>query len=142
MNKDLIISKYKELVYAYKISDWVKIKQLEYEISLLQEQEEKEPTVTIPKWQMVHIEDTLRMANNIHHSQRKETCFDRCVCKAWKWACDALGKEYSFDTIPLDQSGIREELIKFTKWFNENMENSITDGTNEMVVNNYLKSNQ
>jgi len=60
---------------------------------------EQENSVNIPKWQMIAIEDVLRQANNIHHSQKKETCFDRCICKAWKWACDALGKEYSFESI-------------------------------------------
>lgn len=61
--------------------------------------EPKEEDVIIPRWQMVAIEDVLRQANNIHHSQKKETCFDRCICKAWKWACDALGKEYSFEPV-------------------------------------------
>lgn len=55
----------------------------------------KQPEITdevviIPKWQMANIEDTLRMANNIHHSGNKETCFDRCVCKAWGFARKAL----------------------------------------------------
>ena len=59
---------------------------------------EKEETITIPKWKMTAIEDVLRQANNIHHSQKKETCFDRCICKAWKFACDALNKEYSFES--------------------------------------------
>lgn len=62
-------------------------------------EQEIESIVTIPKWQMVAIEDVLRQTNNIHHSQKKETCFDRCVCKAWKWTCDALGKEYSFEPV-------------------------------------------
>ena len=49
-----------------------------------------EKMIQIPEWQLKEIEDTLRLANNIHHSQRKETCFDRCVCKAWDFAKRAL----------------------------------------------------
>ena len=51
-----------------------------------------EKMIQIPEWQLKEIEDTLRLANNIHHSQRKETCFDRCVCKAWDFAKGALAK--------------------------------------------------
>ena len=47
-------------------------------------------TISIPRWQMEKIEDTLRLASNIHHSSLKETCFDRCVCKAWGWAKESL----------------------------------------------------
>lgn len=50
-----------------------------------------EEMITIPKWQMVKIEDTLRICSNIHHSFNKETCFDRMVCKAWNWSKSALG---------------------------------------------------
>jgi len=49
-----------------------------------------EKMIQIPEWQMKEIEDTLRLANNIHHSQKRETCFDRCVCKAWDFAKKAL----------------------------------------------------
>ena len=166
MNDKLIISKYKELVEKLTealdfLADNNLIKErkdnndtdnaplidcvnksakLRKELSLLQEQEEKEPVVTIPKWQMVAIEDVLRQASNIHHSQKKETCFDRCVCKAWKWTRDSLDKEYSFDTIPLDQSGIREELIRFALMINCNLptEFLILDAD----IDEYLKSNQ
>ena len=51
----------------------------------------EEEFVKIPKWQFENIEDVLRMANNIHHSHLKETCFDRCIWKSWGWARKALG---------------------------------------------------
>jgi hypothetical protein len=49
--------------------------------------------IVIPKWQMVHIEDTLRITSNTLHSASKETCLDRCVCKAWGFAKKALNIE-------------------------------------------------
>ena len=49
-----------------------------------------EKMIQIPEWQMKEIEDTLRMANNIHNSQKRETCFDRCVCKSWEFSKQAL----------------------------------------------------
>lgn len=49
-----------------------------------------EKMIQIPEWQMKEIENTLRLANNVHDSYKKETCFDRCVCEAWKYAKDAL----------------------------------------------------
>ena len=48
--------------------------------------------VSIPKYMLEEIEDTLRLAHNIHHSSKKETCFDRCVCRSWEYAKTALEK--------------------------------------------------
>lgn len=46
--------------------------------------------IKIPRWKMKRIEDTLRLAHKIHKSSSKETCFDRCVCKAWDFAKESL----------------------------------------------------
>jgi hypothetical protein len=77
--------------------------------------ERKEETITIPKWQFEKIEDVLRQTNNIHHSQNKETCFDRSVCKAWQWACEALGKEYGFEPVSEPESISAEEIYKWLR---------------------------
>lgn len=52
----------------------------------------KEIKIDIPLWQLQKIEDVLRQTSNIHHSQNKETCFDHCICKAWRWVRIALNK--------------------------------------------------
>ena len=64
------------------------VRKIQYWLELIPEPEEEE--ITIPRWQMKHIEDTLRLANNIHHSQNKVTCFDRQICKAWNWVKESL----------------------------------------------------
>lgn len=46
---------------------------------------QNEKMVSIPLWQLKEIEDTLRLASNMYESQKKETCFDRMVCKTWEW---------------------------------------------------------
>jgi hypothetical protein len=53
---------------------------------------EESKQIGVDAWKLKEIENTLRMASNIHNSSRKETCFDRCVCGAWKYAKEALGK--------------------------------------------------
>jgi hypothetical protein len=40
----------------------------------------------------------------------------------------------------LPEEELRKELVKFAKWFSENMENSITDGTFKTIVKEYLKN--
>lgn len=50
-----------------------------------------EEMIQIPKWQLEKIENTLRMASNALHSQHKETCLDRNICKSWDWVKVALG---------------------------------------------------
>lgn len=49
-----------------------------------------EKMIEMPEWHLKEIENTLRIANNIHHSHKKETCFDRCVCEAWEYAKQAI----------------------------------------------------
>ena len=65
-----------------------------------------EKIIQIPEWKMKQIEDTLRLANNIHHSQSKETCFDRQVCKAWDYAKEALS----------NNNNPKKQLVDYTNW--------------------------
>ena len=51
-----------------------------------------EEIIQIPKWQLKEIEDTLRMTSMVNKCQKREACFDRCVCKAWDFAKKALEK--------------------------------------------------
>lgn len=77
-----------------------------------------EKMIQISEWQLKKIEDTLRIANNIHNSQRKETCFDRCVCKAWDFAKGALAKADDENGKKLSTSSaiaIREHMLKLKK---------------------------
>lgn len=57
-----------------------------------------EKMILIPEWHLKEIENTLRIANNIHHSLNQETCFDRCVCKSWDYARQALNNKEDTET--------------------------------------------
>jgi rubrerythrin len=54
-----------------------------------------EDMIQIPKWQFKHIQDVLRMANNIHHAHEQKTCFERQLTKAYNWANNALADSKS-----------------------------------------------
>ena len=51
---------------------------------------EEEKTIAIPIWQLKEIENTLRIASNIHKSPKRETCFDRDVMASWNIVVNAL----------------------------------------------------
>ena len=38
--------------------------------------------IKVPRFVLENIEDTLRLANNLHKSYKKETCFDRNVIQS------------------------------------------------------------
>lgn len=46
--------------------------------------------IEIYEFQLEVIQEALRIASSIHSSQSKETCFDRQVCQAKKYAENAL----------------------------------------------------
>lgn len=46
--------------------------------------------VTIYKYQLKEIQDALRLTSNIHNCSKKETCHDRVVTRAKKYAENAL----------------------------------------------------
>jgi hypothetical protein len=50
--------------------------------------------VTIYRYQLDAIQDALRLASNIHDSQRGETCFDRCIRQSKQFAENAQAGEY------------------------------------------------
>lgn len=50
--------------------------------------------INVPKFVLERIENTLRLANNIHESYKKETCFDRNVIESLNFVRKLLsGKE-------------------------------------------------
>ncbi len=49
--------------------------------------------ITIYKFQLETILEALRLTSNIHESQNGETCFDRQVRQAYKYAQNALAGE-------------------------------------------------
>ena len=46
--------------------------------------------VEIYEFQLKEIMEALRMTSNIHQSQKKETCHDRTVTRAYNYAKNAL----------------------------------------------------
>jgi len=49
-----------------------------------------EKTVQIPEWQLKEIENTFRIIKNMFHSENKETCLDRDICKQHEWIKSVL----------------------------------------------------
>lgn len=57
-----------------------------------------EKMIQIPEWQFKHIENALRLTNNIYHCHTKETAFDREIVKAYDFAKCALANAETSDS--------------------------------------------
>lgn len=160
MNKDLIISKYKELVKELieKMMESVLSGKISFdtnsiykyceridELCLLQEQEEKEPTVSNTRFiSGCCIGEKCSVCGKDATNKLEEVIFDDDPISA-RHPLTAYVCKGHFEMImvgSVDQSGIREELIKFAKWYYEWKEIEVANEHTEWVINEYLKSNQ
>lgn len=71
--------------------------------------------VKIERYKLDEIEDTLRLAHNIHQSSKKETCFDRCVVRSWDYTKDAL-KEHDLKPDPNDKGRTPSSIENVLYW--------------------------
>lgn len=70
----------------------------------------EEKTIAIPIWQLKEIENTLRIASNIHKSPKRETCFDRDVMASWNIVTNALNGDTSLQNHRLTYNQVPELL--------------------------------
>lgn len=52
----------------------------------------------LEEWQVVVIEDTLRLIANYFNSQERKTCLCRNIMQCWNWCVDAL------NNVPIEQT--------------------------------------
>lgn len=71
---------------------------------------EEEKTIAIPIWQLKEIENTLRIASNIHKSPKRETCFDRDVMASWNMVTNALNGNVNLPNHRLTYNQVPELL--------------------------------
>jgi len=57
-----------------------------------------EKMIQIPEWHFKHIENALRLTNNVCSCYKKETAFDRELVKAYGFAKEALAKVETRDS--------------------------------------------
>lgn len=61
---------------------------------------ERKDSIEIPVWVLKEIENTLRMASNIHEAPKRDTCFKRCIMKSWNFVSIYLsGRQVTNDDI-------------------------------------------
>jgi len=181
MNKDLIISKYKELVSRHQsFSRWIikhnpeilesergrnfiaECEDIESELSLLQEQDKKELHIDKNYVAMDKVNEICDKAEHDIELENKLIDFANWYLRLIKVTTDK-DERYEIENREIvwsflrgddyklwwnkfgesvDQSGIRDELIKFAKWYYEWKEIEVANEHTEWVINEYLKSNQ